>query len=278
MNQKENALSRRLAAVQLQSSDDVAGNLRACAEQVAGAAARGADLVLLPENFAFFGAEEARGAIAEDLEEGSGPIMTALREMAEQHSVCLIGGGMPERSPDPLRPYNTSVAVDAGGRMAGRYRKVHLFDVRIPGGMQYLESGGTSAGDRVVVVELGGLRVALSVCYDLRFPRLYEAAAAAGADVLTVPAAFTLQTGLAHWTVLLRARAIENQCWLLAANQWGLHPGGRQTYGHSALIDPWGTVVAQCGDGVGCCVGDVELAKLQAVRERMPCASHRRAF
>lgn len=167
---------------------------------------------------------------------------------------------------------------DPAGELVGRYRKTHLFDVQLPDGRTLRESEGTTPGDESVVVDVLGYRVGLSICYDLRFPSLFAALAERGAELFTVPAAFTDQTGAAHWHVLLRARAIEWQCWLVAAGQWGQHPGSRRSYGHSSIVDPWGTVVAEASNREGFVVADLDKRWLQDVRRRIPCAEHRRCF
>jgi len=269
-----------VAALQLESQDDVAANLAVVRDLVGRATKRGASLILLPENFAFMGKEADKRAIAEVVSvEGSpadGPIMRELRALAIENAVTLIAGGMPERSDDELRPFNASVVVGRDGRVAARYRKIHLFDVEVGDGHTYRESASTCAGSTPEVTVVGGVTVGLSVCYDLRFPELYRALVDRGAELLTVPAAFTLATGKDHWHTLLRARAIESQCWVLAAAQGGLHPGGRRTYGKSCLIDPWGDVLAQATDGVGLVVGTVDLGRLATVRRTLPSLGHRR--
>jgi predicted amidohydrolase len=250
-------------------------NLRACAQHTQEAAAQGAQLVLLPENFAYFGSNRGRAELAEDLEAG-GQVLDALRAMARMAQVTLIAGGMPERSSDAARPYNTAVVIDRQGDLIARYRKIHLFDVDLSQMQAYRESAGTLAGAEPVVVELEGWRVGLSICYDLRFPELYRALSSQGAEVLVVPAAFTKATGTDHWHPLLRARAIEAQCWVLAAAQCGDHPGSRQTYGHSMIIDPWGTIVAECHDATGMICFDLDPKRLDNVRARLPSLRHRR--
>ncbi len=275
-----------VAAVQLESQNDVGANLERAAELVRRAGARGASLVVLPENFAFMGgAEEERRAIAERVVVGEAapaasgsPILAALAEMAQGSKAWIIGGGMPEKSSDPERPFNTSVLVDPSGRIAAAYRKIHLFDVSVGDGQTYRESASTTAGDRAIVADVDGLQVGLAVCYDLRFPELFRAMVDKGAVVATVPAAFTLMTGKDHWTVLLRARAIESQLYVVAAAQGGKHPRGRMTYGKSCIIDPWGDVVAQASDGPGFAIATVELSRVRAVRQNLPCLTHRRVI
>jgi len=274
--------SLRVGVVQVQSDDDLNANLARCFEQMERACAEGAELLVLPENFAYFGTEPGKRQLAESVSPAAsaedGPILRFLREFAQQRGVTVIGGGMPERSDDPQRPYNCAVVVAPSGNVISRYRKVHLFDVTLPGGQQYRESEATAAGQAAVVVDVAGYGVGLTICYDLRFPMLFQKLRDQGADVLTVPAAFTAQTGAAHWHPLLRSRAIECQCWVLAAAQCGQHPGGRFTYGHAMIVDPWGTVVAECSDGPGMCVADIEREFIDNVRARIPCANHRRQF
>jgi deaminated glutathione amidase len=264
------------AVVQLQSSDDVSANLVAVRQGVAEAARRGARVVLLPENFAYFGTENGRAELAEDVSKTTGPIMSALATLCREYGLYVVGGGMPEKSNAKDRPYNACVVIDPQGQLQATYRKMHLFDVTLPSGQTYNESRSTSAGDDVIVVEVDGFRLGLSVCYDLRFPLLFDKLRQKGAEVLVVPAAFTQLTGQDHWAPLLQARAIENQCWLLAAGQWGKHPGDRATYGHSMIIDPWGTIVAQCPNQPSVAVASVDKARLEDVRARIPCFSHRR--
>jgi deaminated glutathione amidase len=267
----------RVAVAQLESGDDVESNLVACETQIRAAQGEGARLLVLPENFAYFGSESGRAQIAEDVDKASGPILTRLRESARRYGIALIGGGMPERSADATRPYNTSVLIDDAGGVLAVYRKLHLFDVELLG-ERYAESGCTVAGDEVCVADSCGLTLGLSICYDIRFPLLYRRLVELGANVLVVSAAFTEQTGRAHWEVLLRARAIESQCWVLASAQCGEHPRERRTFGHSAIIDPWGQVVASRASGVGCVVADVDLDLLDDVRARLPSLRHARSL
>lgn len=238
-------------------------------------------MVLLPEGFAFLGAEVDKCKVAEPLpvpgqEAHLGPIAGALAEWSEKLGLVLVGGGMPERSANPERPYNTS-AVFSGGQLVARYRKIHLFDVDLPDGTVLKESLGNSAGDEVGTFDLNDeIRLGLAICYDLRFPEFFAQERALGANVLTLPAAFTKTTGQAHWHTLLRARAIETQSYLVAAAQWGEHPLGRKTFGHSMIIDPWGDVIAELAEGVGFILGDIEPGRVREVRTHMPLEAHRR--
>jgi deaminated glutathione amidase len=263
-----------VAAVQLNSQLDLAQNLESCRRWVGRAASRGAELVLLPENFAFFGPEADKRELAESLADG--PIAKALADMAREFRVCVVGGGFPERSGDAQRPHNTLLVIGPDGSQLATYRKIHLFDVELGSGGSYSESAATSAGSAPVVVEVGGFKLGLSICYDLRFPELYRALSEQAAEVLLVPAAFTLHTGKDHWHVLLRARAIEAQAFVVAAAQHGAHPGARQTYGHSLVVDPWGTIIAEASDGVGVVTATLERERLAAVRRSLPSLAHRK--
>jgi predicted amidohydrolase len=267
----------QVAVVQLGSQDDVATNLARVKHWVREAAAVGAQLVTLPENFAFMGEEARKRELAERVD-GSfpGPIVAALAEAAIANDVWVLGGGMPEKSDDPARPYNTSVLVDPKGAVAATYRKVHLFDVSLPDGTTLRESAATSAGSESVTTEVLGVRVGLSICYDLRFPELYRRLVDEGARVVTVPSAFTLTTGKDHWHPLLRARAIENQVYVVAPAQHGKHPRGRQTYGKSLVVDPWGEVVAQCTEGEGFAVARLDFEYQDRVRTSLPSLLHRK--
>ena len=275
----------RAAVIQLSSQDDVTRNLERVRALVAEAARAGAELVSLPENFAFMGEEAHKCEFAESTEDGArGPITSAIVGAAREHGVWLVAGGMPETSGDPARPYNTSLLVAPDGRIVARYRKIHLFDVDLPDGTKLLESGATRAGSEPVVAEIaarspgGGapVKLGMTICYDLRFPELYRRLVGEGGRIVTVPAAFTLTTGKDHWHVLLRARAIENQVFVLAPAQHGRHPRGRATYGKSLIVDPWGDVLAQCGEGEGIALAQLDFAAQDRVRASLPCLSHRR--
>lgn len=263
------------AVVQLSSQDVVADNLERAAGVIAAAAKGGAELVVLPENFAFMATDADKRAYAEDLK-SPGPIVKFLADAARRHGVFVLGGGFPEKSGDAARPHNTSALFAPSGELAATYRKIHLFDVDVPNGRSYRESEATLAGEAPVVCDIKGVPVGLTICYDLRFPELYRKLAAIGARVLTVPAAFTLQTGKDHWTALLRARAIENQAFVVAAAQWGTHPQGRATYGKSLIVDPWGDVIAQASDGIGWAMARLDFEYQDRVRAAMPCGTHRR--
>jgi predicted amidohydrolase len=267
----------RVAVVQLSSQDDVDQNLHRVQHWIGQAAAAGAELVALPENFAFMGEEARKRELAERLDVASpGPILAALIEAARTRRVWVLAGGMPERSEDQARPYNAFVVVDPEGQIAARYRKVHLFDVSLPDGTSLRESAATSAGGDVVTAEVLGVRVGLSICYDMRFPELYRKLIDQGARIVAVPSAFTVTTGRDHWHALLRARAIENQVYVLAPAQHGKHPRGRQTYGKSLIVDPWGEVIAQTSEGEGMAVARLDFDYQDRVRTSLPSLLHRR--
>ena len=250
-------------------------NLDTAQRLLQGAAAAGADLALLPENFAFMGRDEAdKRAVAET--PGSGPIQAFLAAQARDLNLTLIGGTIPLKVVGESRCAAASLVFDRQGRALARYDKMHLFDVDLPGRQEgYRESAGTVAGHEVVVAATPAAQVGLSVCYDLRFPELYRRMSASGATLLVVPAAFTVPTGEAHWDVLLRARAIENLCFVVAAAQWGTHENGRATYGHSLIVDHWGQVLERLPGGEGWVVAELDLERQAAVRASFPALAHR---
>ncbi len=260
------------------AGSDLAANLEVCRRLALQAAQAGARLLVLPECFAFLGEHERdKAAVAEALDAPApGPILATLIEMARAHSLWIVGGGMPERvDGDSERTYNTLVVVTPDGKLAARYRKLHLFDVNIPGKATLRESDSTAGGDEIVAVETEVGVLGLSICYDVRFPELYrELALGRGAELLLVPAAFTAHTGAAHWHTLLRARAIENQCFVIAAAQVGRHNAKRESYGHALIYDPWGELLGERAEGTGIVTADIDLARVTQVRERMPCATH----
>jgi predicted amidohydrolase len=268
--------SLRVASVQLSSQDSLDANLAECRALIDVAAGKGAKVVLLPENLAYMGPEPGKYTIAERLGDAAAPIQRTLSEAARAGGVHVIAGGIPERSDDERRPYNTCVVFSDAGDIVASYRKIHLFDVDLADGTTLRESAGAQAGSDPVTVTLGGFVFGLSICYDLRFPELYRALVDRGAEVLVVPAAFTLHTGKDHWHVLLRARAIESQCFVVAAAQWGKHPQGRTTYGHSLVVDPWGTILSEAPERIGVIVTDLERDDLRRVRASLPSLRHRR--
>jgi deaminated glutathione amidase len=261
------------AAVQMTSLPNLQKNLVQAEELIDLAVRQGAELVALPENFSFLGDEEEKLAQAEAIARESEKF---LKTMAQRFQVTLLGGGFPVPVGNG-KVYNTALLIDPSGAELARYEKVHLFDVNVPDGNTYQESGTVLAGVRLPPVypskDLGNL--GLSVCYDVRFPELYRHLAQMGAEVLFVPAAFTAFTGKDHWQVLLQARAIENTCYVLAPAQTGRHYAMRQTHGHAMIIDPWGTVLADAGDEPGVAIAAIEPSRLEQVRRQMPSLQHR---
>ncbi|MDN2716924.1 carbon-nitrogen hydrolase family protein [Janthinobacterium sp. SUN120] len=260
-----------VAAVQMISSPSVEDNLVTARRLVAQAAAGGAQLVVLPEYWAIMGKQET-DKLAHAEQPGSGPIQDGMAQMARQHGIWLIGGTLPLISGEEGKVLNTTLVYDPQGEPAGRYDKIHLFGFT-RGAESYNESRTIVPGAQVRSIETPFGRVGLSICYDLRFPELYRAMG--DCALIVVPAAFTHTTGSAHWEVLLRARAIENQCYVLASAQGGLHPNGRRTWGHSMLIDPWGEVKAVLPEGEGVVSGEIDLVFLAGVRESLPALAHR---
>ncbi|MFB2918351.1 MULTISPECIES: carbon-nitrogen hydrolase family protein [Aerosakkonema] len=261
------------AAIQMTSVPDLQKNLVQAEELIELAKGRGAELVCLPENFAFMGEEKDKIAQAEVIAQSSEKF---LKTMAQRFQVTILGGGFPV----PVSTgkfYNTALLIDPSGQELARYEKVHLFDVNLPDGNTYRESSTVMAGNRIPPVaptkELGNL--GLSVCYDVRFPELYRHLSQMGADVLFVPAAFTAYTGKDHWQVLIQARAIENTCYVIAPAQTGNHYGMRHTHGHAIIVDPWGTILADAGDKPGVAIAEINPIRLEQVRRQMPSLQHR---
>ena len=261
----------KVAAVQMVSTPDVATNIATARRLVADAVAQGAGLVLLPEYWPLLGMHE-NDKIAHAEGAGSGPIQEALANMAREHAIWLIGGTLPMVSPESGKVMNTTLVYRPDGNLAARYDKIHLFSFS-RGKESYDESRTITAGAAVQSVETPFGRIGLSVCYDLRFPELYRALGEC--TLIVVPSAFTWTTGRAHWEILLRARAIENQCYVLAAAQGGVHPNGRRTWGHSMLVDPWGEPVAVLEEGEGVVTGALNAELVRSVRENLPALRHR---
>lgn len=265
------------AALQMVSGPDRERNLAAAGELVRRAAAAGARLAVLPENFAFMGKREAdKLAVAEA--DGNGPIQAFLAETAAANKLWLIGGTVPLRGAKAAnRAYAACLVYDQDGARVARFDKIHLFDVAVPdSGEQYKESASTIPGKDTVTLDTPVGRVGLAVCYDLRFPELFRRLVADGAEILALPSAFTAATGRAHWDILVRARAIENLCYVIAPGQGGRHASGRETYGDSMIVDPWGRVLDRVAAGPGLALAEVDLKALLLTRERFPCLAHRR--
>ena len=272
----------KIAAVQMVSTPDVARNLDSARRLIAQAAGAGAQLVVLPEYFCLMGrTDRDKLAIAEA--PGDGRVQAMLSNAAREHGVWLIGGTLPIATLEPAdadRVLNSNCVYAPDGTLAARYDKIHLF--RFDNGRECYDEGiAIRAGATPTSFQAGALRVGLSVCYDLRFPELYRALMFAPGqppcDLLSVSAAFTHTTGLAHWELLLRARAVENQCYVIAAAQGGLHENGRRTFGHSMVVDPWGKVLAVLPEGEGVVLAEIEPARIAAVRAQLPALEHRRA-
>jgi deaminated glutathione amidase len=262
----------RAAAIQINSTQDVERNLASADRHVRAAAADGAQLIVLPEKWSVLGTGADLRAGAQPLD---GAAISWARATARELGVDLIAGSISERVEGSDRLRNTSVHVDSSGEVAAVYRKLHLFDVEVDG-TRYAESENEDPGDEPVLTSAQGVEVGMSICYDLRFPELYRGLALRGARILTVPAAFTLATTRDHWEVLLRARAIENQAFVIAPNQIGEHPPGNRSGGRSMIIDPWGLVLAVAPDKESHVIADLDMELLAGVRERLPALRHAR--
>ena len=269
-----------VAVIQMVSQSDVPANLAQARQLLEQAAASGAALAVLPENFAAMGRRDmADIGRAEAL--GEGPILPWLKQTARDLKLWIVAGTLPLPPVDQpaAKVHACSLLVDDRGETVARYDKLHLFDVDVADNRgRYRESDDYAYGSGVVVADTPVGRVGLTVCYDLRFPELYSELRAAGAELITAPSAFTAVTGAAHWDVLIRARAIETQCYVLAAAQGGAHPGPRETWGHAAIIDPWGRVLAQQDQGEAVLLAEIDSSEQASIRARMPVSSHRRFF
>lgn len=263
----------KVAVLQVNSRDDKAKNIETALDLVDRAAGEGADVAVLPECVDYLGPSEGALKAAEPI---PGPTSERFARAAREHGIWLLAGSIRERDDDPGRSYNTSLLFDRQGEIVAKYRKIHLFDVEIDGSVSARESATIAAGHEVVTADIEGRTAGLSICYDLRFPELYRALALRGAEIMFVPAAFTLYTGKDHWEVLLRARAIENQCFVVAAAQVGKHLPNEACYGRSVIIDPWGTVLATAPDTIGMAVAELDFEQLRRTREQLPSLANRR--
>jgi predicted amidohydrolase len=261
----------KVAAVQMRSTADVQRNVTRALKHVRAAVEGGADLVALPENLAYLRKE---GTPVEFRESIDGELVGRFRDAARRQGVYVLLGSVPEKIPRSRKIFNTSVLIGPGGRVLATYRKMHLFDIDVRGEVVLRESRTVRAGDRPVVATTPLGRLGLSICYDLRFPELYRHLALAGAEVLFVPAAFTAYTGPHHWLPLLRARAIENQCWVVAPAQYGLHDADRRSHGETVIVDPWGKVVERLAKGEGIVTAEIDLESLGRIRKGLPCLTH----
>lgn len=266
----------RVACVQLRSTDDVAENIAATSRLVREAAKDGAQLIATPENTTLM-ARDGGAKLENSFAEKDDPALPAFAKLAEELGVWLLIGSLAIKVSE-TKTANRSVLFDPKGRIEARYDKVHLFDVNLPSGESYRETNTVAPGGQAVMANLPFARLGLSVCYDLRFPQLYRALAKAGAEILTIPSAFTETTGRAHWHVLLRARAIENACFVLAPAQGGVHANGRRTYGHSLIVGPWGDILAEGGIDPGVVAAEIDLEDIAAARGRVPSLTHDRPF
>ncbi|MGK2915745.1 MAG: carbon-nitrogen hydrolase family protein [Porticoccaceae bacterium] len=267
----------KVAAIQLKSDGDLDTNLARAGAVIAAAATAGAELLVLPENFAYYGAADAT-AVARDEHSVDSPARRFLAEQARRFGVWIVGGTLPLfAGADDSKPYSTCLLLDPQGREVARYQKIHLFDVTVAEtGKRYCESDGYQHGSEPVVAATPLGNLGLSVCYDLRFPELYRALAGRGADILVAPSAFTATTGKAHWRLLLQARAVENLCYVIGANLGNRDHPTKPTWGGSVIIDPWGDVIAEMADEEGFIVADLDLQRVLDLRRNMPVLNHRR--
>lgn len=271
MNQASGTMQHRLASIQMVSSENVEDNLKQAAKLIAEASARGATVAVLPEYFCLMGMRDSdKLTIAEP--DGEGPLQNFLSEQAAKHKLFLIGGTLPIQTEQANKVFNALLVYGSEGDRIARYDKIHLFKYQTDK-EAYDEGRVLEAGTVPVVANCGGIRVGLSVCYDLRFPELYRAMLPI--DVLVVPAAFTYGTGKAHWQMLLQARAVENQCYVIGTGQGGKHTNGRSTWGHSMIIDPWGEVLDVLPEGPGVVIAELCTDKMSNIREKLPALTHR---
>lgn len=263
----------RAAVVQMQVGQNVDKNLDTASGLIRSAAKDGADLIVLPEMVEFSGDKEQVASIKTDI---PGPISSRFAEVAKELGIWVLAGSIHENIRDQPRTYNTSVLFNRSGEEVARYRKLHLYDVQIPGRVDAKESETIAPGSEVVTADIEGHTAGLTICYDIRFPELYRALADEGAEIVFLPAAFTLFTGKDHWEVLIRARAIENQCFMLASGTQGINEEGKATYGRSMIVDPWGTVLATAPDGDGYAIAKLDFDSMQRIRRELPSLANRR--
>jgi len=263
----------RVASLQMHSGADLAENLATALNLIDRAATTGAEVVVLPEFWDFMGPDEDAPQIATTV---PGPLTNALVARARQHRIFVYGGSIHERREGESLLHNTTVLIDPNGQIIAQYRKIHLFDVCFADNFAHQESACIRPGNQIVTARIGDIPIGFSTCYDLRFPELFRILALRGAEVIFLPAAFTLHTGKDHWEVLIRARAIENQCFVVAAAQFGKHPSGAVTYGRSMIVDPWGLILAQAPDGPGIAIAELDFATLERIRRELPSLRNRR--
>jgi nitrilase len=266
----------KVAAIQMASGSLISANLLEAEKLISNAVADGAKLIVLPENFGLIGVNP-EDVVTQCETPGSGVLQDFLSQQARQHGIIIVGGSIPLAGDDDSHYRNTLQVYDRGGACVASYDKIHLFDVSLPDADEsYHESAVIQPGNDVMVVEVDGLKLGLAICYDLRFPELFRLLVDKGAEVFVLPSAFTLATGRAHWHPLLKARAIENLCFMIASAQGGYHVNGRETYGHSLVCDPWGNVLDEIDSGSGYAIADINLDQQKIMRERFPVLNHRR--
>lgn len=261
-----------VAIIQMNSQDDKRANIATALELIDRAAATGARLVALPEVWPYLGPDESQ----DPAETIPGPITELLAQRARRHGIYIHSGSIYEKRPGDPGMYNTTVVLDPTGEIIARYSKIHMYDVVLDGVAEYQESASITPGDEIAMTEIDGIPVGLTICYDLRFPELFRILALKGVQAIILPAAFTLMTGKDHWEPLIRARAIENELYMIAPAQWGTHPPGKWCYGRSMVVDPWGTVVSTVSDGVGIATAIIEPSRVEAVRRQIPSLANRR--
>ena len=262
-----------VAIVQMNSQEDKGANIAAALALLDRAAATGARLVALPEVWPYLGPDDVSRDQAETI---PGPISEALAQRARRHGIYIHGGSIYEKRPGDPGMYNTTVVIDPTGEIIAHYSKIHMYDVVLDGIAEYQESATVTPGNETTITEIDGIPVGLTICYDLRFPELFRILALKGAQAIVLPAAFTLMTGKDHWETLIRARAIENELYMIAPAQWGTHPPGKWCYGRSMVVDPWGTVVTTAPDGVGIAYATIDPSRVAAVRHQIPSLANRR--
>jgi nitrilase len=269
-------MNKKVAVLQMTSNDNVLDNLNVIDSILSKISKENISLAVLPENFSFMGrTEHDKLSMAEDY--NNGPIQRSISKIAIKYSMWIVAGSIPIKSDNPKKCYASTIVFDDKGNIASRYDKIHLFDVRVSDTEAHKESNSTCPGNKIEIVDTPIGRIGLSICYDLRFPEMYRQLRNLKADLFIVPAAFTFDTGKAHWHTLLKARAIENLCYVLAANQAGEHKNGRTTYGHSMIISPWGDVLAECNDKeTGAAISFIDLKKMKNIRQNFPCLNHRK--
>ncbi|HMB73640.1 MAG TPA: carbon-nitrogen hydrolase family protein [Gammaproteobacteria bacterium] len=269
----------KVAALQMNSRTGLDRNLAQAEQLLSEAAAAGVELAVLPENFSYLGAQDADRVVAAEAP-GDGPAQAFLGEQARRHGMWIVGGTVPIRSGEEGRVFSRSLLLSPQGSVAAQYDKLHLFDVEVPGreAESYRESDTTVPGEHPTVANVPIGRIGMTVCYDLRFPALFHRLSVLGMDILIVPAAFTVPTGRVHWRALLQTRAFESLVYVIAAGQWGEHAQGRQTWGHSAIVSPWGDLLGMLDSGVGVVTAEIDLDRQLELRRKFPVLAHRREF